>query len=172
MPSRECFQKYRMKGNALPHDWHISDDFFCIFHVYFTVFLNLSKSKWLRIGKKLAESPIVLRMTFGNPLRRPPQETPSGEHLVSPSGELLVSTSGESLLTPSKEPLRRAFVDSLRRIVISNFYYFCLSSKIHRTVVWLSGLRRWKERESEKGWWEEGVSSSPETGSVVEELNS
>ena len=57
---------------------------------------------------------IPLRMTFGNPLRRPPQETPSGE--------LLVSTSGESLLTPSKEPLRRAFVDSLRRIVNANFY--------------------------------------------------
>ena len=65
---------------------------------------------------------IPLRMTFGNPLRRPPQETPSGEHLVSPSGELLVSTSGESLLTPSKEPLRRAFVDSLRRIINANFY--------------------------------------------------
>ena len=138
----------------------------------------------------MAESPIVFRMTFGNPLRRPPQETPSGdplrrppqktpsgEHLVSPSGDplrrIIIDSgdclrrtlrrafviplkrafnyplrrppSGESLLTPSKDPLRRAFVDSLRRIVISNFYYLCLSSRIHRTEMWLSGLRRWIE---------------------------
>ena len=50
-----------------------------------------------------------LRRVFGIPLRRPPQETPSGEHSVSPSGDPLRRLPME---TPSGDPLRRIIIDS------------------------------------------------------------
>jgi hypothetical protein len=57
----------------------------------------------------------------GDCLWRPPQETPLGESLLTqetvsghPSGERFVSPSGEPLVTPSGDPLRRIGVYSFQ----------------------------------------------------------
>ena len=78
---------------------------------------------------------IYLRKAFGNPLRRPPQETPektaSGDPLMKAFSIPLRMTFGNPLRRPPPSgdplrrafgiPLRRAFSIHLRRIIVDSF---------------------------------------------------
>ena len=82
-----------------------------------------------------------MEIPSGDPLRRSPQEIPSGEPLLAPSGDTLVTPSGEFLMTP----LRRSFENFLKPPQESHHFKFLLDLfkfMVHRKAEWRSGLRR------------------------------